>query len=317
MDLDSLRHSCAHVLASAVKEIYPKVKLAIGPSIEDGFYYDFDDLDITEKDFPKIEQKMQEVINKKLNFKKVLLPRKEALKLLKDQPYKLELLKDIKGEKLQFYQHGNYYDLCKGGHLKNTSEIKAFKLLKLAKAYWKGDINNKQLTRIYGTAWNSKEDLKSYLNLLEEAEKRDHRKLGKDLELFMFHEDSPGAPIFLKNGVIIYNELINFLRNEYKKRDYQEVITPLLYEKRLWETSGHWEHYKDNMFNMESEKKTFSLKPMNCPSHCLIYKNKLYSYKDLPLRIADFAFLHRNEVSGSLTGLTRVRKFSQDDAHIL
>ncbi|MEK6835690.1 MAG: threonine--tRNA ligase [Nanoarchaeota archaeon] len=316
MNLDALRHSTSHVLASAIKELYPKAKLTIGPSIEDGFYYDFDNLNINEQDLPKIEQKMHEIINKKLDFKKILLPRKKALKLLKNEPYKLELLKDIKGKKVQFYQHGSYLDLCKGGHVKNTSEIKAFKLTKVTKAYWKGDSKNKQLTRIYGTAWFSKDDLKNYLKLLEEAEKRDHRKLGKDLDLFSFQEESPGSPFFHPKGTIVYYELLNLIRELYKKYNYQEIITPLLYDKSLWETSGHWEHFKDDMFLLKIDERDYALKPMNCPSHCLYYKTSLKSYKDLPLRIADFAPLHRNELRGVLGGLTRVRKLQQDDAHI-
>ncbi len=316
MNLDALRHSTSHVLASAIKELYPKAKLTIGPSIEDGFYYDFDNLEITEKDLAKIEAKMQEIINKKLAFKKVLKTREKAKKLLKDEPYKLEILNEIKDKKIQFYQHGNFLDLCKGGHVKNTSEIKAFKLTKVTKAYWKGDSKNKQLTRIYGTAWFSKDDLKNYLKLLEEAEKRDHRKLGKDLDLFSFQEESPGSPFFHPKGTIVYYELLNLIRELYKKYNYQEIITPLLYDKSLWETSGHWEHFKDDMFLLKIDERDYALKPMNCPSHCLYYKTSLKSYKDLPLRIADFAPLHRNELRGVLGGLTRVRKLQQDDAHI-
>ena len=316
MDLDKLRHSTSHILASAIKELYPKAKPAIGPSIEDGFYYDFDSLDIEDKDLAKIEAKMQEIIDKKLDFKKVLKTREDAKRLLKNEPYKLEILSEIKDKKIQFYQHDNFLDLCKGGHIKNTSEIKAFKLTKLTKAYWKGDSKNKQLTRIYGTAWLSKEKLKNYLALLEEAEKRDHRKLGKELDLFSFQEESPGSVFFHPNGTIIYQELLNLIREEYKKYNYKEIITPLLYDKSLWETSGHWQHFKDDMFVLKIDNKEFALKPMNCPSHCLYYKTSLRSYKDLPLRVADFAPLHRNELRGVLGGLTRVRKFSQDGAHI-
>jgi len=244
MDLDALRHSCAHLLASAVKELYPDAKMAIGPSIEDGFYYDFDNLNITEKDLPKIEAKMQEIGNKKLNFERVLMKRKDAEKFLKDQKYKLELLREIPGEKVQFYKHGNYYDLCKGGHVKNTSELKAFKLTKIAQAYWKGDSKNKQLTRIYGTAWNTKDELKDYLKRLEEAEKRDHRKIGKELELFFFNEVSPGAPFWLPNGMIVFRELERHWREIHDKDGYKEINTPIIVKEDLFKKSGHLEHYK-------------------------------------------------------------------------
>jgi len=315
-NLETLRHSTSHILASAVLELFPGTKLGIGPAIEDGFYYDFDlKHALTQEDLEKIEKKMKEIINKNLRFEKKEITKKEAKKIFKDQPYKLELIKELK-DKITIYKHGDFIDLCSGPHINYTKGIKAFKLLKLAGAYWKGSSKNKQLQRIYGASFQNKEQLENYLKNMEEAKKRDHRVLGEQLNLFMFHKFSPGAPFFLPNGTIIYNELIKFVREQYKKRGYQEVITPLLYEKKLWETSGHWEHYHKNMFNMEIEKRIFSLKPMNCPSHCLIYKNKLYSYKELPLRIADFAPLHRNELSGTLGGLTRVRKMSQDDSHI-
>lgn len=317
--LEEIRHSTAHMLAAAVTKLWPDTKLGIGPIIEDGFYYDFDlKHKFTLEDLKKIEEVMQELIKKKEKFEKKLITAKEAKKQFKKDPYKLELIKDFEKEKKQisFYKTGNFIDLCKGPHVKDTSQLGNFKLLKISGSYWKGDSKNKSMQRIYGTAFLTKQELDAHLHNIEEAKKRDHRILGEQLQLFFFHEYSPGSPIFLPKGAIVYNELINFLRQEYKKRDYQEVITPLLYEKSLWETSGHWQHYKDNMFNLEIEKRTFSLKPMNCPSHCLIYKNKLWSYKELPLRIADFANLHRNELSGTLSGLTRVRKMSQDDSHI-
>jgi len=316
MNLDELRHSFAHVLASAVKEIYPKAKFAIGPSIEDGFYYDFDNVNITDENLPKIEEKMGEIINKKLEFKKVLMSRKDALKLLKDQPYKLELLKEIPGEKVQFYQHGDYYDLCKGGHAKNTSEFKSFKLLKTAKAYWKGDSKNKQLTRIYGTAWTNEQDLKSYLNNLQEAEKRDHRKLGKELELFFFHEYSPGAPFWLPNGMIVFKELERYWRMIHEQSNYLEINTPIVIKEDLFKQSGHLEHYKESMFKLNLEKENYYLKPMNCPEATIIYSFKLRSYKDLPIRLSEIGRLHRNELSGALGGLFRVRQITMDDAHI-
>ena len=316
MDLDALRHSAAHVLASAVKELYPKAKFAIGPSIEDGFYYDFDNLDIDDKDLLKIEKRMHEIVNKKLDFKKVLMLRKKALEFLKKEPYKLDILKDIPGEKVQFYKHGDYYDLCKGGHLKNTSEIKAFKLLKTAKAYWKGDSKNKQLTRIYGTAWNSEQDLKSYIKRLEEAEKRDHRKLGKDLELFFFHEISPGAPFWLPNGMIIFKELEKYWRKIHEEAGYLEINTPMVVKEDLFKLSGHLEHYKENMFKLSLEKEDYYLKPMNCPEATIVYSSKLRSYRDLPIRLSEIGRLHRNELSGALGGMFRVRQITMDDAHL-
>ncbi|HLC86248.1 MAG TPA: threonine--tRNA ligase [Candidatus Nanoarchaeia archaeon] len=318
--LEELRHSCAHLLAAAVMKLYPDAKRTIGPATEDGFYYDFEfSKPISETDLEKIEKTMREILSSWKKFEKKEATAAEAKKEFKNNQYKLELIEEFskEGKKLTLYKSGEYVDLCKGGHSENPSkELQNFKLLKIAGAYWRGNEKNKMLTRVYGTAFATKKELDDYLKMLEESKKRDHRILGEQLGLYFFHEYSPGAPIFLPKGAIIYNELIKLLREEYRRRGYEEVLTPLLYEKALWETSGHWQHYKDNMFNMESEKKIYSLKPMNCPSHCLIYKHKLWSYKELPLRIADFASLHRNELSGTLAGLTRVRKFSQDDAHI-
>lgn len=317
--LEEIRHSTAHMLAAAVTKLWPDTKLGIGPVIEDGFYYDFDlKHKFTPEDIEKIEEVMNELMKNKEKFEKKLISAKEAKKQFKKDPYKLELIKEFEKEKKQisFYKTGSFIDLCKGPHVKDTSQLGSFKLLKTSGSYWKGDSKNKPMQRIYGTAFSTKQELDNYIHNLEEAKKRDHRILGEQLQLFFFHEYSPGSPIFLPKGALVYNELLNFLRQEYKKRDYQEVITPLLYEKSLWTTSGHWQHYKENMFNLEIEKRTFSLKPMNCPSHCLVYKNKLWSYKELPIRIADFAPLHRNELSGTLSGLTRVRKMSQDDSHI-
>ncbi|MDD5651311.1 MAG: threonine--tRNA ligase [Candidatus Nanoarchaeia archaeon] len=317
-EIETIRHSLAHVLAQAVNSLHKKVIFGIGPAIEDGFYYDFDNLKISEEDLKQIEDKMKEIIKKKIPINKILLTRKEAEKKLTGQKYKLELLKDLKDEKITFYEQGDFSDLCKGPHVNNTSDIPidAFKLISLAGAYWKGDSKNKMLTRIYGIAFSNKNELNDYLKLKEEAEKRDHRKIGKEQELFFFHEYSPGSAFFEHNGAIIYNELVKFIREEYRKRGYDEVITPLIYDKALWETSGHWEHYKDDMFLLKVDNKEYSLKPMNCPSHLLIFKNRIRSYRELPLRIADFAVLHRNELKGVLGGLTRVRKFCQDDAHI-
>ncbi|MEM4246984.1 MAG: threonine--tRNA ligase [Candidatus Woesearchaeota archaeon] len=312
-------HTAAHILACAINNMYPDALNTIGPAIEDGFYYDFDNLKITVADFEKIEMKMREIITKKLPCERKEMTLDEINKIFIDNPYKRELAEEFSkdGKKLTVYTLGNeFLDLCEGPHLPDTGYVKAVKLMTIASAFWKGDQKNKQLTRIYGTAFPTQEELRKHLELLKELEQRDHRKLGKDLELFTFHEWSPGSPFLLPKGTIIYNELLKFLREEYRKRGYQEVITPQLFNKALWEKSGHWEHFKENMFVMEIDGEEFSLKPMNCPSHCLIYLLKNHSYRELPLRIADFCFIHRNELRGVLGGMTRVRKMSQDDAHI-
>jgi threonyl-tRNA synthetase len=312
-------HSTAHVFAHAIKELYPDALNTIGPSIEHGFYYDFDNLKIDAKDLEKIEQKMKEIAARKLVCERKEITLDDVKKIFPKNPYKVELAEEFKGEgkTLTAYTMGpNFIDLCKGPHTPDSGYIKAIKLTNVTSAHWRGDQKNKQLTRVYGTAFPSDKELKAHLDLLAEMEKRDHRKIGRELELFTFHEWSPGSPILLPKGTIIFNELQNFLREEYRKRGYQEVITPQMFNKALWEQSGHWEHYRDNMFLLKVDNEDFSLKPMNCPSHNLIYQLKTRSYRDLPLRIADFCFLHRNEVRGALGGMTRVRKFSQDDAHI-
>ncbi|HLF54708.1 MAG TPA: threonine--tRNA ligase [Candidatus Nanoarchaeia archaeon] len=316
--MDTLRHSTAHVFAHAVKKLYPNAKPTIGPPVEEGFYYDFDDLKITPEEFPKIELKMQEIINANHPFERHDWTLADVKKYEGDNPYKLELAEDFKekGWKLTAYRDGDFIDLCEGPHVPNTGYIKAFKLIKIAAAYWRGDPKNKQLTRVYGISFPSTKELHDHEKLMEEIEKRDHRKIGQKLGLFMFHEWSPGSPFLLPKGTIIYNTMQNFIREEYKKRGYQEVITPQLFNKALWEMSGHWAHFKENMFTLEVDNEDYALKPMNCPSHVLIFKSQTRSYRDLPLRIADFCFLHRNEVRGTLGGLTRVRKLSQDDAHI-
>ena len=317
--LEVFRHSTAHLLAHAVVELFPDAKPTIGPTVEDGFYYDFEVVHhFTPEDLVKIEQRMHEIVKKDYKVERIELSESEAKKLFKNNKYKLELIEEFHKEKqpISAYRQGNFIDLCKGPHIPNTGKIKAFKLTKIAAAYWRGDTKNEQLQRIYGISFPDKSMLDAYLKLIEEAEKRDHRKIGKQLEWFDFFQESPGAPIFYPKGAIIYNELVNFIKDEYKKRGYQEVITPLMYEKSLWVTSGHWEHFREHMFVLQLEGKDYALKPMNCPSHVLIYKSKSRSYKDLPLRIADFAPLHRSELSGVLAGLTRVRKMSQDDAHI-
>ena len=311
-------HSTAHILAHAISRLYPNAKNTIGPPIEEGFFYDFDDLKITPDDFPKIEAEMQKIVTANFPFEKIDWIAEDVKKNQGNNPYKQELAKDFqaKGWKITAYKDGEFIDLCEGPHVPKTGLVKAFKLTKLAAAFWKGDQKNKQLTRVYGIGFPSKKELDEWQKVQEELAKRDHRKIGRELKLFMTHELSPGSPFFLPKGTVMYNELLNFLREEYVKRGYQEVITPQLFNKALWETSGHWEHYKKDMFVLIVDSEEFSLKPMNCPSHCLIYQEHAHSYRELPLRLADFCFLHRNELRGVLSGITRDRKFAQDDAHI-
>ncbi|MBI2565221.1 threonine--tRNA ligase [Candidatus Woesearchaeota archaeon] len=314
----AFRHSSAHVLAHAIKRLYSNAKNTIGPPVDEGFYYDFDDLNITPEDFPKIESEMQKIIEADLYFEKKLVSLEDIKKLFPGNSYKKELAEDFlqKGEKLTTYRQGDFEDLCEGPHVTSTSMMKAIKLMKLAGAFWRGDSKNKQLTRVYGTSFPSKKQLDEYLNFLEEAKKRDHRRIGQELELFMFHDWSPGSVFFYPKGAVIINELVNFLREEYFKRGYSEVFTPQIFNKALWEKSGHWQHYKENIFLTEADGQEFALKPMNCPSHLLMYTSKVRSYRELPLRYADFGSLHRNEIRGTLSGLFRVRKLCQDDAHI-
>ncbi len=314
--IEVFRHSSAHLLAQAVMELFPEAKLTIGPVVEEGFYYDIDHTPFTQEHLDKLEKRMDEIMQRKLEVTRKELSKKEAVKLFKDNPYKVELINELPAGKVSVYHQGNFVDLCCGPHVPNTSYLKAVKLTKLAGAYWRADAKNKQLQRIYGISFPDKKQLREYLHMLEEALKRDHRKLGKELNLVSFHEESPGAVFFHPRGTVIFNELQNFIREQYWKRGFQEVVTPLVYDKSLWETSGHWEHYKENMFTFIVDNREVSLKPMNCPSHCLLYKTSLKSYRELPLRIADFAPLHRNELRGVLGGMTRVRKFNQDDAHI-
>tara|TARA_Y100000310_G_C20682951_1_gene817129 strand:+ start:197 stop:1900 length:1704 start_codon:yes stop_codon:yes gene_type:complete len=315
-DLDTIRHSAAHVLAQAVKELFPKIKLGIGPSIENGFYYDFDKKQgFSPEDLDKIEKKANEIIKKDLKLEKKEVSKQKAKNMLKDEPYKLELLEDLKG-KITFYQQGDFIDLCAGPHLKSTKEIKAFKILKTAGAYWKGDSKNKMLQRIYGTAFYDKKELRKYLNMLEEAKKRDHKKLGEQLDLFSFHEEGPGFPFFHPKGVRLYNELVNFWKNIHKKNGYEEIKTPIILNKNLWLQSGHWDNYKENMYFTKIDNKENAIKPMNCPGGILVYKSSLHSYKEFPLRMGELGLVHRHELSGVLSGLFRVRSFTQDDAHI-
>ena len=314
--LEKIRHSAAHVLAEAVLSLYPKVKLGIGPAIENGFYYDFDNLKITEEDLLKIEKKMQELISKNALFKKSAKTKAEAKKILKDQPYKLELLEEI--SKPTFYQSGEFVDLCAGPHVSATGEIKAFKLLSIAGAYWKGDSKNKMLTRLYGTAFPSQKELKQYLQQREEAEKRNHIKLGKELEIFMISDVvGKGLPLWLPKGNIIKEEIEKFAKEIELKAGYERVSTPILAKKELFIKSGHLPYYKDSMYpSMKMDDGEYYLRAMNCPHHHLIFKNKLVSYRDLPLRLAEYGTVYRNELSGTLAGLLRVRGMTQNDAHI-
>ncbi len=321
--LDVIRHSAAHVMATAVRRLYgPGVKFGYGPHVEDGFYYDMEfpeGVKFSEDDLPKIEAECRKIIEANDPFVRKDLPKDQVIAQMKSmgQPYKVQTLEqDIKEPTASTYTDGDFTDLCEGPHVPSTGRVKAIKLTKVTGAYWKGDQANKMLTRLYGTAWASQKALDEYVKRIEEAKKRDHRRIGQDLELFMFHEWSPGAPFFLPKGAIIYNELLAFIRAEYRKRGFQEVVTPQLYNKGLWELSGHWEHYRENMFLLKVDDEDFSLKPMNCPSHVLMFKHRRRSYRELPMRIADFCPLHRNEIKGVLSGMTRVRKFSQDDAHI-
>lgn len=321
-ELNNLRHSTAHLLAAAISELYPTSKNTIGPAIENKFYYDFDfgEIKITENDFPKIEQKMHEIVQNWNSFEKHDVSAKDALLEFSNNEYKCELIKEFESQNqdITIYQSGDFRDLCKGGHIENPSkEIKNFKLLSVAGAYWRGNEKNKMLTRIYGTAFFTQEDLENYLNMLLEAEKRNHRKLGKELELFMFHETAPGMAYFLPKGVKIYNELVDYWRTEHEKYNYQEIFSPLLNKKELYEISGHWDHYRENMFLTQTEEsETYALKPMNCPNAMIIYGTKTRSYKELPLKLGDTDALHRFEMSGTLNGLLRTREFRQDDAHI-
>jgi threonyl-tRNA synthetase len=314
--IEIFRHSTAHILAQAVTALFPKALPTIGPVVEEGFYYDFDiDHNFTPEDVKKIEQKMQEIVNKDLKIQRVELNEKEAKKTFKNNKYKIELIEEF-NEPSSAYKQGNFIDLCRGPHVQSTGKIKAFKIIKIAGAYWKGDAKNKQLQRIYGIAFPEKKQLKDYLKLLEEAEKRDHRKIGKQLDLFSLHEEAPGFIFFHPKGVIIINLLKDFLRKELNKLDYKEIMTPMILSRTLWEQSGHWDHYKENMYFTKVDGKDFAVKPMNCPGAILIYKEKLPSYRDLPIKLSELGYVHRHELSGVLAGLFRVRAFTQDDAHI-
>ena len=316
----AFRHTAAHMLAQAVKRLYPDVKLAIGPAIEDGFYYDFDrDKAFTEEEFAAIEAEMKKIAKEKLPIERFELPREEAIKLMEEagEPYKVELINDLpEGEVISFYRQGEFIDLCAGPHLMSTKPVEAVKLLSAAGAYWKGSEKNKMLSRIYATAFTKKSELNEHLEKLEEAKKRDHRKLGRELELFTILDEGPGFPFFLPKGMELRNTLINYWREIHKKAGYKEISTPIILNKDLWLTSGHWDHYRENMYTTVIDEMDYAIKPMNCPGGMLVYKTKMRSYRDLPLRMGELGLVHRHELSGALHGLMRVRNFTQDDAHI-
>ena len=320
VDLSKLRHTVAHIFAQAMKNLYVDVKLAIGPPIDDGFYYDFDmEKKITNSDFPLIEQEIRKIIKNNYAIERFELNRKEAIECMSGQNYKIDIINNIEeNETFSFYKQGNYTEMCKGPHLERTGEVnpKAIKLLSVAGAYWRGSKNNKMLQRIYGTAFFQEQDLVEHLIMIEEAKKRDHRKLGKEMEFFIFSEEGPGFPIFLPKGKIIRNELEKYWRELHVSSGYEEISTPLILDKDLWHKSGHWEHYRDNMYFTMIDEKEFAVKPMNCPGSILVYKSKPHSYKDLPLKYGEIGLVHRHENSGNLNGLLRVRCFNQDDAHI-
>ena len=316
----AFRHTASHIMAQAIKRLFPETKLAIGPSIADGFYYDFDrESPFTEDDLKHIEEEMKKIVKEDLKLERFELPREEAIKFMeeKGEPYKVELIKDLPEDAvISFYKQGEFTDLCAGPHLMSTKPVKAFKLMSVAGAYWRGDEKNKMLSRIYGTAYTKASDLDAYITMLEEAKKRDHRKLGKELKLFTLLEEGPGFPFFLPKGMIVKNTLIDFWREIHKKAGYVEVSTPIILNRQLWERSGHWDHYKENMYTTVIDDEDYAIKPMNCPGGMLVYKQDLHSYRDLPLRVGELGIVHRHEKSGALHGLMRVRCFTQDDAHI-
>lgn len=314
------RHTSSHILAQAVKRLFPGTKLAIGPAIDNGFYYDFDtDHKFVPEDLERIEAEMQKIIKEDLVLERFELPREEAIAFMKEkgEDYKVELINDLPEDSIiSFYKQGEFVDLCAGCHVQSTKDVKSFKLLSLAGAYWRGDEKNKMLQRIYGTSFPKASLLEAYLNMLEEAKKRDHRKLGKELKLFALMEEGPGFPFMLPNGMVVKNELLKYWREVHEKAEYVEVETPIILNRQLWETSGHWYHYKENMYALKIDDEDYAIKPMNCPGGMLVYKTDLRSYKDLPMRVGEIGRVHRHELSGALHGLMRVRAFTQDDAHI-
>ena len=316
----TLRHTASHILAQAVKRLWPEAKLAIGPAIDKGFYYDIDmEHTLTPEDLGKIEKEMSRIVKENLPITKSVMPRQEAIEFFKskNEDYKVELIQDLPEDAvISCYSQGDFIDLCAGPHVASTGKVKAFKLQSIAGAYWRGDEKNKMLQRIYGTAFEKKEELDAYLHLLEEAAKRDHRKLGKELGLFVIKEEGPGFPFFLPKGMALRNELENFWREVHHEFEYEEIRTPIILSKHLWETSGHWDHYRENMYTTIIDDEEYAIKPMNCPGGILVYQNEMHSYRDFPLRYAELGLVHRHELSGALHGLFRVRAFTQDDAHV-
>lgn len=314
------RHTTSHILAQAVKKLWPDAKLAIGPAIENGFYYDFDmEHVLNDQDLLKIQKEMKKVIQANYPLERFELPRAEAIKLMEEagEPYKVELIQDLPEDAtISFYKQGDFTDLCAGPHMERTGQIKAVKLQSVAGAYWRGDSSKKMLQRIYGTCFPSQEELDEYLKKIEEAKKRDHRKIGKEMDLFALYDEGPGFPFFLPKGMIIRNELQSYWKELHRRRGYEEILTPLILNRDLWLTSGHWDHYKDNMYFVKIDDEDYAIKPMNCPGSILVYKRKLWSYRELPVRYAEMGQVHRHELSGALHGLMRVRTFVQDDAHI-
>ena len=322
-DLDGKKaywHTTSHIMAQAIKRLYSNVKLTIGPSIDNGFYYDFDtENTFSESDFEKIEEEMKKIIKEDLKIEKFTLPREEAIKLMQEngEPYKVELIEELpEDEVISFYRQGEFVDLCAGPHLMSTGKVKAVKLLSTSGAYWRGDEHNKMLQRIYGISYPKLTELEEYLNMLEEAKKRDHKKLGKELDLFMMSKEGPGFPFFLPKGMILRNTLEDFWRKIHRENGYQEIKTPMILNEELWHRSGHWDHYKENMYTTEIDEVDYGIKPMNCPGGMIVYKSKMHSYRDLPIRMGELGLVHRHEKSGELNGLFRVRCFTQDDAHI-
>jgi len=315
--LDTLNHSSSHIMASAIKKLYPDAKFAIGPSIKNGFYYDFDlAITIAPEDLEKIETEMGKIIKNDFKFEKQIISKNEAKKIFKDNPYKIELINEIKDENVSIYTSGDFVDLCAGPHVESTGKVAAFKLLSIAGAYWRGDERNKMLTRIYGTAFYSREDLKNYLEKIERAKRSDHRNIGRDLGLFTFHDEAPGFPFFHPKGMIIQNAILDYWRKEHEKEGYFEIKTPVILSNDLWKTSGHWDNYKDNMYFVQIDECEYAIKPMNCPGAIIVYKSSQHSYREFPIRYAEMGLVHRHEKSGVLHGLFRVRNFTQDDAHI-
>ena len=314
--LDILRHSAAHVMAQAILRIYKDAKLTIGPAVEDGFYYDIDMEPVSEADFPKIETEIKKIVKEKMPIRRKEVSKAEAMRFYKDEPYKLEMISDLEEGTISFYEQGEFTDLCRGPHVPHTGFVKNIKLIKVSGAYWRADPSKAQLQRIYGTAFFDKKELQDYLTFLEEAKKRNHRKIGQTLDLFSFHEEAPGMPFFHPKGMELWNALLDYWRHEHRNAGYVESKTPIMLNRALWERSGHWENYRENMYTSVIDEMEYAIKPMNCPGGMLLYKSKPHSYRDLPLRVAEVGLVHRHELSGVLSGLFRVRAFHQDDAHL-